>query len=94
MVLSREDAQLLWLGRLVVHLLDRAHVLRIILARHEEFWYLDTPRGLKPDGFSVLRRGYRHASPKALPEPFYIPGGIVVPVQAGATVWASMPADR
>ena len=44
-------------------------------------------------GFSVLRRGQRHASLKGLPGPFYILRGVVVSMQARATVWARMPAD-
>lgn len=31
--------------------------------------YLDTPHRLKPDGFSVHRRSYRHHSPKGLLSP-------------------------
>ena len=43
--------------------------------------------------FSVLRRGQRHASLKALPKPLYILGGVMVSMQARTTVWARMPAD-
>ena len=35
----------------------------------------------------------RHASPKALPEPFYVLRSVVVPMQARSTVRAAMPAD-
>jgi hypothetical protein len=45
-------------------------------------------------GFSVLRRGQRHASPKGQPGPLYILGGVVVPMQAGPAVRAGVPADR
>jgi len=55
--------------------------------------FIDTPHGLKPDGFSVLRRSQRHASPTALPKPLYVLGGVVVSVQAGSAVRASVPAD-
>ena len=48
----------------------------------------------KAGGCSVLRRGQRHASPKALPEPFEVLGGVVVPRQARAAVRTGMPADR
>jgi len=41
----------------------------------------------------VLRRGQRHASPKGLPGPFDVSGGVVVSVQARSPVWASVPAD-
>ena len=54
----------------------------------------DTPRGLKPHGFSVRPRRYPRESPKALPAPFYILGGIVVPVETRPTVRAAMPANR
>jgi hypothetical protein len=51
--------------------------------RQWQFTYvIDTPRGLKPNGFSALRRDQRHASPKGLPGPLYIPSGVVVAVQA------------
>ena len=63
-------------------------------SRWRDVPYLDTPHGLKPDGFSVLRRGQRHASPKALPEPLYILRGVVVAMQAGSALRAGMPADR
>ena len=53
----------------------------------------DTPHGLKPDGFSVLRRSQRHASPKGLPGPLYILGSVVVSMQAGSAVWTRVPAD-
>ena len=53
----------------------------------------DTPQGLKPGGFSVLRRGFRYASPMGLPGPFYVLCGVMVPMQARATVRATMPAD-
>src|SRR5262249_39710601 len=43
---------------------------------------------------SVLRRSLRHGSPKALPEPFYVPGGVVVTVQACSAIRAGVPADR
>src|SRR6185437_6951829 len=43
---------------------------------------VDTPHGLKPDGFSVLWGGLRHLSLKALPKPLYILGGVVVSMQA------------
>jgi hypothetical protein len=45
--------------------------------------------------FSVLRRSLRHSSPTALPEPFYVLGGVVVPMQTRATVLigALMPPD-
>jgi hypothetical protein len=55
--------------------------------------HIDTPHRLKPDGFSVLRRGQRRASPKALPKPFYILGGVVIAVQARAAAGATVPAD-
>src|SRR5262245_5333986 len=55
---------------------------------------LDTPYGLQPHGCSVPRRSQRHASLKVLPEPLYIPGGVVVPMQARSTVQAAMPAHR
>jgi hypothetical protein len=54
---------------------------------------VDTPHGLKPDGFSVLRGGLRHRSLKAWPQPLSIRGGVVIAVQAGSTVWAGMPAE-
>jgi hypothetical protein len=44
-------------------------------------------------GVSVLRRGYRHASPKALPKPFYVLCRVVVSMQARSTRRAGMPAD-
>jgi len=47
----------------------------------------------KAGRFSVLRRSQRRASPKALPEPLYIPGGVVVPMQARRAVWTGMPAN-
>jgi hypothetical protein len=56
------------------------------------FYNLDTPPA-KAGRFSVLRRGYRHASPTALTEPFYVLGGVVVPMQACPTVRAALPAD-
>src|SRR5215471_10567047 len=56
--------------------------------------YIDTPHGLKPDGFSVPRRGQRHASPKALPKPLYVPCRVVVSMQAHSAVWTATPADR
>ena len=40
-------------------------------------------------GFSVLRGGLRHASPKALPKPLSILGGVVVAMQAGSAVRAT-----
>src|SRR5262249_25148136 len=55
---------------------------------------IDIPPGLNPNGCSVLRRSPRHASPKGLPGPFYILGGVVVTMQVRATVWATVPADR
>ena len=57
-------------------------------------WHIDTPPGINPHGFSVLRRRLRHGSPKGLPGPLYILGGVVVSMQARATVRAGMPADR
>ena len=53
----------------------------------------DTPHGLKPGGFSVLRGHQRSLSPKALPAPFYVSGGVVISVQAGSALRATMPAD-
>ncbi len=49
---------------------------------------IDTPRGLKPHGFSVLRRGQRHASPKGLPGPLYVSGSVMVAVQTRPAVRA------
>ena len=54
---------------------------------------LDTPHGLKPDGCSVLRRSQRHASPKALPKPLYVLGGVMIAMQACSAVRARVPAD-
>ena len=54
---------------------------------------IDTPPGLKPDGFSVLRGQYASPSPKALPEPFYVLRGVVVAMEARSAVRAGMPAD-
>ena len=54
----------------------------------------DTPHALNGGGFSVLRRSYRHASPKGLPGPFYIPCRVLVSVQTPSTVRASVPPDR
>ena len=57
----------------------------------------DTPHALNGGGFSVLRRSYRHASPKGLPGPLYVSGilgGVVVPMQARSAFWTRMPADR
>jgi hypothetical protein len=53
---------------------------------------VDTPRH-KCGRFSVLRRDLRHGSPKALPEPLYIPCRVVVPMQARAALRAGVPAD-
>ena len=55
-------------------------------------WF-DTPLGLKPHGFSVLRGWYPNPSPTALPEPLYVLRRVVVPMQAHATLRAAMPAD-
>jgi hypothetical protein len=54
---------------------------------------IDTPHGLKPDRFSVLRGLYPGPSPKTLPAPLYVLGRVVVPMQAGSTVRATVPAD-
>ena len=54
---------------------------------------LDTPLGLMSHGFSVLWGCLRNLSPKALPKPLYVPGGVVIPMQAGATIWTGVPAD-
>jgi hypothetical protein len=53
----------------------------------------DTPHGLKPGGFSVLWGCLRHLSPTALPEPFSLLGGVVVPMETGSAVRAAMQAD-
>ena len=53
----------------------------------------DTPPGLQPHGFSVLRRGYATPPRRALPGPLYVLGRVVVPMQARSTVRAGMPAD-
>jgi hypothetical protein len=45
-------------------------------------------------GFSVLRRGQRHASLKGLPGPLYVSRRVVVSMQAGSAVRARVPADR
>ena len=52
---------------------------------------IDTPP-LKSGRFSVLRRSLRHGSPKALPEPFSVPGSVVVPMQARPAHRARVPA--
>src|SRR5262249_5522523 len=44
-------------------------------------------------GFSVLRRGQRHASPKALTEPLSILRRVVIAVEACPTVRAYRPAN-
>jgi len=54
---------------------------------------VDTPRGLKPDGFSVLRGRYPSPSPKALPKPFYVLCSVMVSMQAYAALWTGVPAD-
>ena len=54
---------------------------------------IDTPPGLNPHGCSVLRGGLRHLSPKGLPGPLYILGGVVVSVEARSAVWTGVPAD-
>lgn len=54
---------------------------------------IDTPLGLKPQGFSVLRGSLRSLSLKALPKPLYVLRGVVIAMQAGSTVRATMPAD-
>jgi len=53
---------------------------------------IDTPPA-QAGGFSVLRRSLRHGSPKALPEPFYVPCRVVVPMEAHTALRAAMPAD-
>ena len=55
-------------------------------------WTIDTPP-LESGRFSVLRRSLRHGSPKGLPGPFYVLGGVVIAVQAGSAVRATMPTD-
>src|SRR6185312_13332151 len=52
----------------------------------------DTPP-LKSGRFLVLRGGLRHLSPKGLPGPLYVPGGVVVTMQARSAFGARMPAD-
>ena len=59
----------------------------------EQIGFLTLPMA-KARGFSVLRRGQRHASPTALTEPFYVLRRVVVPMQGSAAVRAAMPADR
>ena len=66
---------------------------RVQVRRRERKEDIDTPHGLKPNGFSVLRRGLRHASPKALPKPLYVLCRVVVPMQTCAALRAEMPAD-
>jgi uncharacterized membrane protein len=55
-------------------------------------YFLDTPPA-EARRFSVLRRSLRHGSPKALPKPLYILGGVVVPMQACSAVRAGVPTD-
>ena len=54
-----------------------------------------TLRWIQPDGFSVpiSRRREPRESPKALPAPLNILGGVVVSMQAHAALWAGVPAD-
>jgi hypothetical protein len=75
------------LGLLVVG--QGVHELRNLFASEGEDG-IDTPHRLKPDGFSVQRRSLRHDSPKGLPSPFYVPGGILVAVEEQATARADM----
>jgi hypothetical protein len=53
----------------------------------------DTPRGLQPGEFSVHRPSQRWDSPKALPAPVHVSGGMVVPVELRPSVRAGAPAD-
>jgi hypothetical protein len=67
---------------------DRRHDIR-----EREAFLLDTPLGINPHGFSVLRRSLRHGSPKGLPGPLYILRGVMVSMQACPTLRATMSAD-
>src|SRR5262245_47281325 len=53
----------------------------------------DMPPMAKARGFSVLRRGYRHASLTALPKPLYVLSSVVVSMKARSTVWARVPTN-
>jgi hypothetical protein len=48
---------------------------------------------LESGRFSVLWGCLCNRSPKALPEPFYILGGVMIPMEARSAVRAGMPAN-
>src|SRR5690242_12168025 len=54
----------------------------------------DTPRGLKPDGFSVHCRSLRHDSPKGLPGPLDIARRVLVSIEHETAGRADMGAYR